>query len=95
MKRHASKRLEERYNAENSDNLLRRLEREIISGNFIALSSHGSVTKGYVSLDGEAFEVVFDSKNSRIITALPKGSLTEEKTRKYHGRQHVQRNPNA
>ncbi len=86
-KRHASKRLEERYGAENSDILLRKLEREVSSGNFIAEASFSdSTSKGTVNLDGEVYEVVFDHKTSRIITALPKGSMKEEKTRKYQGR---------
>jgi hypothetical protein len=87
MKRHASKRLEERYNSDNSNNLLRRLEQEIAGGNFTAEASFQDYTsKGTVNLEGEVFEVVINNKTSRIITALPKGSMNEEKTRKYQGR---------
>jgi len=87
MKHHASKRLEERYNAENSDALLRRIEREISNGNFIAEASfEDSTSKGTVNLDGEVFEVVINNSTSKVITALPKGSMNEEKTRKYQGR---------
>ena len=92
-RRHASKRLEERYGSDNSDNLLRKLEREIASGNFIAEASFpDSTSKGTVNLEGDVFEVVIDNRSSKIITALPKGSMNEEKTRKYQGRarQHVQ-----
>lgn len=86
-RRHASKRLEERYSSDNSDSLLRRLEHEISLGNFYPVKiSHDSTVKGYVSLDGELFEVVVSQKTSRIITALPKGSLSAEKTKKYTGR---------
>jgi len=86
-KRHASKRLEERYGSDNSDNLLRKLEREIASGNFIAEASfEDSTSRGTVNLEGEVFEVVIDNRSSKVITALPKGSLNEEKTRKYQGR---------
>ncbi len=87
MKRHASKRLEERYNAKNSDNLLRRLEREISNGNFTAEASFEDFTsRGIVNLDGEVFEVVINNQTSKVITALPKGNMNEEKTRKYQGR---------
>lgn len=90
-KRHASKRLEERYGSDNSDSLLRRLEREIASGNFIAEASfEDSTSKGTVNLGGEVFEVVIDNQTSKVITALPKGSLNEEKTRKYQGRSRPQ-----
>lgn len=83
--RHASIRLKERYGIEKSDSLLRKLESEISSGNFLAISSSRDSTKGYVNLSGEIFEVVINNK-SKIITALPKGSLSAEKTRKYQGR---------
>ncbi len=87
MKRHASKHLEERYNAENSDNLLRRLECEISNGNFTAEASFEDFTsRGTVNLDGKVFEVVINNQTSKIITALPKGSMNEEKTRRYRGR---------
>lgn len=87
MKRHASKRLEERYSAENPNNLLKRLEQEISNGNFTAEVSYpDSTSKGTVNLDGEIFEVVINNKTSKVITALPKGSMNEEKTRKYQGR---------
>jgi len=87
MKRHASKRLEERYNAEHSDSLLRRLEQEISKGNFTAEASfEDSTSKGTVNLDGDVFEVVINNQTSKVITALPKGSMNEEKTRKYQGR---------
>lgn len=86
-KKHASKRLEERYGAKNSDNLLRKLEKEISSGNFIAEASFpDSTSKGTVNLDGNVYEVVINNKTSKVITALPKGSMKEEKTRKYQGR---------
>ena len=91
MKRHASKRLEERYGSDNSDNLLRKLEQEISNGNFIAEASFpDSTSKGTVNLDGEVFEVVIDNRTSKVITALPKGSMNEEKTRKYQGRARLQ-----
>ncbi len=86
-RRHASKRLEERYGVGDSDILLKRLEREISDGNFVAEASFSDGTsKGTVNLDGDVYEVVVNDKSSRVITALPKGSMKEEKTRKYQGR---------
>ncbi len=90
-KRHASKRLEERYGSENSDSLLKRLEHEISNGNFIAEASfEDSTSKGTVNLEGDLFEVVIDNRTSKVITALPKGSMNEEKTKKYQGRMRPQ-----
>lgn len=86
-RRHASKRLRERYSSDNSDSLLRRLEYEISLGNFFPVKiSHDSTVKGYVNLNGKLFEVVVSQKTSRIITALPKGSLSAEKTKRYIGK---------
>ena len=60
--------LEERYNIENSGSLLKRLEREISAGNFVAEASfQDSTSRGTVNLDGEVFEVVISNQTSRII----------------------------
>ena len=86
-RRHASRRLKERYNSENPDSFLRKLEKEIESGNFTAEVSYpDSTSKGYVNADGEVYEVVINNKTGKIITVLPKKSLNSEKTRKYQGR---------
>jgi hypothetical protein len=87
MRRHASIRLEERYGKEKADSLLKRLEQEIANGNFTAETTSSDMTsRGTINLEGEVFEVVIDNKTSDIITALPKGSLNEDRTRKYQGR---------
>jgi len=89
MQRHASIRLKERYNAENSNSLLRKIEHEIRAGNFIAEESFPDYTsKGTVNLGGDVFEVVINNQTSKVITALPRGSMNEEKTKKYQGRMH-------
>ena len=86
-KRHASERLKERYGSSDSDTLLKKLEKEVSSGNFVAEASFPDYTsKGTVNLEGSVYEVVINNKTFRIITALPKGSMNEEKTRKYQGR---------
>lgn len=86
-KRHASVRLNERYGSKNSDELLKKLEKEVSCGNFMAqVSFPDNTSKGTVNLEGNLYEVVVNDKTSKVITALPKGSMKEEKTRQYQGR---------
>jgi hypothetical protein len=86
-KRHAARRLEERYGSDNSNGLLKNLEREVSKGNFTAEASYpDNTSRGTVNLDGNVYEVVINNKTSKVITALPKGAMKEEKTRQYQGR---------
>lgn len=82
-KKHAVKRLTERYGTKDAKGLLKVLKKEILKGNFrITAQTTDDRAKGYVNYNKTIYLVVYDIKKKRIITALPQGAKKYKAKRK-------------